>query len=91
MRSNQNPNPETRFHNLTYQDQLDAVWQQGQLLITRQIPGFWLHLYAVNTFFVEIWICQRTYTVTLLRVLNQPNDLEPYLYHVQLSLHELLP
>ncbi|KAA9349600.1 hypothetical protein [Larkinella humicola] len=75
----------SHFHALSYQDQLNSVWQQGKLLEARRIPGFWLHLYAVNTFFVEMWICQRRYEVTLLRGFLNTEDLEPYLDKISLN------
>ncbi|WP_421826817.1 hypothetical protein [Larkinella sp.] len=75
----------SHFHELSYQDQLNNVWQQGKLLEARRIPGFWLHLYAVNTFFVEMWICQRRYEVTLLRGFLNTEDLEPYLDKITLN------
>jgi len=73
------------FRRLPYDDQVNLVWQQGKLLEVRRIPGFWLHLYAVNTFFVEMWICQRLYDVTLVRALDDANELEPYLDKISLD------
>jgi hypothetical protein len=73
------------FHSLAYQEQLNLIWQRGILLEARRIPGFWLHLVAVNTFFVEMWICQRQYSVNLVRVLTTTNELEPYLDKVSLN------
>ncbi|GAB4049263.1 hypothetical protein [Spirosoma litoris] len=87
MKSNLNANGAEHFHNLAYQDQLNLIWQQGILLEARRIPGFWLHLYAVNTFFVEMWICQRKYSANLVRVLTDTSELEPYID--KLSLGEL--
>lgn len=89
MRSERNYKGVAHFHRLPYQDQLNLVWQQGQLLEARRIPGFWLHLYSVNTFFVEMWVCQRQYDVTLVRVLDTINELEPYIDKI--SLGELFP
>ncbi|MFD2572857.1 hypothetical protein ACFSUS_19605 [Spirosoma soli] len=77
------------FIALPYQDQLTTVWQRGKLLEARRLPGFWLHLYAVNSFFVEMWVCQRRYEVTLVRALANTDELEPYLDKV--SLGELFP
>ncbi|MVM40618.1 hypothetical protein GO730_27965 [Spirosoma sp. HMF3257] len=88
MPSNLNANGADFFHSLAYQDQLNLIWQRGILLEARRIPGFWLHLYAVNAFFVEMWICQRQYSVNLVRVLTDTNELEPYID--KLSLSELL-
>lgn len=73
------------FHGLPYEDQLNLVWQRGSLLEARRIPGFWLHLYAVNAFFVEMWVCQRRYDVTLLRALANTNELDPYIDRVSLT------
>lgn len=77
------------FHGLPYQDQLNFIWQYGKLLEARRIPGFWLHLYSVNAFFVEMWVCQRQYDVTLVRVLDTISELEPYIDNISLS--ELFP
>ncbi len=89
MQSEQNQYGVAYFHSLPYQDQLNLVWQQGMLIEARRIPGFWLHLYAVNTFFVEMWVCQRRYDVTLVRMLADTNELEPYIDKV--SLRNLFP
>ena len=89
MRSERNYKGVAEFHGLPYQDQLNLVWQQGKLLEARRIPGFWLHLYSVNAFFVEMWVCQRQYDVTLVRVLDTINELEPYIDKI--SLGELFP
>jgi hypothetical protein len=67
------------FQDQPFPDQLNVIWQRGALLETRRIPGFWLHLYALDTFFVEMWVCQRRYDVSLLRVLACTDELEPYL------------
>ncbi|QMW02907.1 hypothetical protein [Spirosoma foliorum] len=85
MKSNLNGNGADHFHNLAYQDQLNLIWQQGKLLEARRIPGFWLHLYAINAFFVEMWICQRKYSVNLVRVLANVDELEPYIDKVSLG------
>ncbi|MVM35916.1 hypothetical protein GO755_38240 [Spirosoma sp. HMF4905] len=87
MQRNFDNNGVDYFHSLAYQDQLNLIWQQGTLLEARRIPGFWLHLYAVNTFFVEMWICQRKYSANLVRVLADTNELDPYID--KLSLGEL--
>lgn len=85
MKNNLNANGADHFHNLAYQDQLNLIWQQGKLLEARRIPGFWLHLYAINAFFVEMWICQRKYSVNLVRVLANVDELEPYIDKVSLG------
>ena len=73
------------FRELPYQAQVDLVWQRGILLEARRLPGFWLHLYAVDTFFVETWVCQRRYDVTLVRLLDDTNELEPYIDKISLE------
>ncbi len=85
MQDKRNEYGVTYFYGLPYQDQLNLVWQHGMLIESRRIPGFWLHLYAVNTFFVEIWVCQRRYDVTLVRMLANTNELEPYIDKVSLG------
>lgn len=79
----------TQFCELSFQDQLNTVWQKGKLLETRRLPGFWLHLYAVDAFFVEMWVCQRRYEVTVLRGFVDTYELSPYID--QISLGGLLP
>ena len=85
MHSERNQEGASHFHGLPYQDQLNFVWQQGKLLEARRIPGFWLHLYSVNAFFVEMWVCQRRYDVTLVRVLEDLHELEPYVDRISLE------
>ena len=85
MRSEPGRSDALHFQSLAYTDQLNTIWQRGKLLEARRIPGFWLHLYALNSFFVEAWVCQRRYDVTLLRVLTDTNELTPYLDKVSLD------
>ena len=85
MESDLNKNGATYFQGLPYAKQLDLIWQQGVLLDARRIPGFWLHLFAVNSFFVEMWVCQRRYEANLVRVLTDTAELEPYIDKVSLS------
>lgn len=73
------------FQALPYQEQLTLVWQSGTLLASRRLPGFGLHLYAVNSFYVELWICQQTYTATLLYSFSKTQNLEPYLENIVLG------
>ncbi|MBD2753171.1 hypothetical protein [Spirosoma validum] len=85
MQSERNHDGAASFQRLSYQEQLNLVWQRGVLLEARRLPGFWLHLYAVNSFFVETWVCQRRYDVTLVRLLGDTNELEPYLDKILLG------
>ncbi|MBN8822695.1 MULTISPECIES: hypothetical protein [unclassified Spirosoma] len=85
MYTGQNHEGAAYFHQLPYEDQLNLIWRHGKLIEARRIPGFWLHLYAVNAFFVEMWICQRRYDVELLRVLDHTNELEPYIDKISLT------
>ncbi|GAB3994449.1 hypothetical protein GCM10028807_32310 [Spirosoma daeguense] len=85
MHNERNEKRVAYFYNLPYHDQLNLVWQQGMLIEARRIPGFWLHLYAVNAFFVEMWVCQRRYDVTLLRPLSNMDELEPYIDKISLN------
>ncbi|GAB3952319.1 hypothetical protein GCM10028805_34120 [Spirosoma harenae] len=90
MMQNSRSNQEAaHFYSLPYNEQLKLVWQQGRLIEARRIPGFWLHLYAISTFFVEMWVCQRRYDVELVRLLNDTDELEPYIDKI--SLNELFP
>lgn len=85
MQGEWNHDSAASFQRLSYQEQLTLVWQRGVLLEARRLPGFWLHLYAVHSFFVEIWVCQRRYEVTLVRLLNDTNELEPYIDKISLA------
>ena len=89
MKSERNQNGAAYFQGLTYQDQLNLVWQRGILLEARRLPGFWVQLYAVNSFFVETWVCQRRYDVTLVRLLDDTSELEPYIDKI--SIGNVLP
>ncbi|MCK8492647.1 MULTISPECIES: hypothetical protein [Spirosoma] len=91
MQNDRNLNKAAYFNRLTYQEQLEAIEQQGQALQVRQIPDFWIHLYAIGALFVELWVCQQNHDVMLLRVLSASSELDPYLQPIDLALHELLP
>lgn len=73
------------FRGLSFQEQLNTVWQSGIMLDTKRLPGFWLHLYAVNSFFVEMWICQRRLDVTLVRGFSNTDELKPYIDRISLE------
>jgi hypothetical protein len=77
-----------QFDAQSFQEQLNTIWQRGLLLEARRLPGFWLHLYTVDAFFVEVWVCQRRYDVTLLRVISNTDELTPYVD--KLAIDELL-
>ncbi|GAB3931674.1 hypothetical protein [Larkinella terrae] len=85
MKSEQEKKGLTYFRNLSFQDQLNVVWQTGILLDTKRLPGFWLHLYAVNSFFVEMWVCQRRLDVTLVRGFSDTDELKPYTDRISLD------
>ncbi|GAB3689245.1 hypothetical protein GCM10027592_05370 [Spirosoma flavus] len=85
MQNERNDRDAAYFYGLPYHEQLNLVWQRGMLIEARRIPGFWLHLYAVNTFFVEMWVCQRRYEVTLVRLLSNTDELEPYIDKISLK------
>jgi hypothetical protein len=85
MKSDQKNREVTRFQKLSYQEQLGTVWQKGILLEARQIPGFWLNLYAMDAIFVEVWICQHKFEITLLRCFSNPDELEPYLVNFSID------
>ncbi len=73
------------FSGLSWDEQIDNVWAEGKLLMTRRISGYWLHLYAIDSFFAEIWICQKGYDVCLVRGFIDTSELEPYLRQVNIS------
>nr|WP_293843024.1 hypothetical protein [uncultured Arsenicibacter sp.] len=77
------------FSGLSWDEQIDSVWADGTLLMTRRVSGYWLHLYALESFFAEIWICQKGYEVCLVRGFIDTSELEPYL--LQVNLNELVP
>lgn len=81
-------NHASHFAEETFQNQLNAIWQRGKLLETRRLPGFWLYLYSLDTFFVEMWICQRRYDVSMLRTLASTRELESYISRI--LLHDLI-
>ncbi|GAB3247239.1 hypothetical protein GCM10027347_02710 [Larkinella harenae] len=85
MKSEREKKELTYFRGLSFQDQLNTVWQTGKLLDTKRLPGFWLHLYAVNSFFVEMWICQRRLDVTLVRGFSDTDELKPYIDRISLE------
>ncbi|GAB3911097.1 hypothetical protein GCM10028803_51720 [Larkinella knui] len=85
MKSEQEKKKLAYFRALSFQEQLNTVWQTGILLDTKRLPGFWLHLYAVNTFFVELWICQRRLDVTLVRGFSNTEELKPYIDRISLD------
>lgn len=79
------PDGSVHFAEKSFQDQLALLWQRGKVLETRRLPGFWLHLYALDTLFVEMWICQRRYEVSMLRLVMSTDELEPYLHQISLG------
>lgn len=85
MKSEREKKGLAHFRGLTFQEQLNIVWQTGILLDTKRLPGFWLHLYAVNSFFVEMWICQRRLDVTLVRGFLDTDELKPYIDRISLD------
>ncbi len=89
MINSQSVNTTAQFEGLSFAEQATVIWQKGRPVATRHLPEFRLHLYAVNGFFVEMWVCRRRYVVTLFRILADTNELAPYLSTVVLD--DLLP
>ncbi|QIP13459.1 hypothetical protein G8759_12885 [Spirosoma aureum] len=68
----------SEFDGLPFAEQAAIIWQKGQPVATRHLPDFRLHLYAVDHFFVEMWVCRRRFIVTLFRPITDTDDLLPY-------------
>lgn len=66
------------FDQLPFVEQAAQIWQRGQPLATRYVGDFRLHLYVLDNFFVEMWVCRRRYVVTLFRPLVAVDGLLPY-------------
>ncbi|WP_338870346.1 hypothetical protein WBJ53_22525 [Spirosoma sp. SC4-14] len=69
----------TEFEQLPFAEQATVIWRQGRPVATRHLPDFRLHLYAVDRFFVEMWVCRRRFVVTLFRVIPDTDELMPYI------------
>lgn len=67
------------FEQLSFNEQASVIWRQRRPVTTRYLPDFHLHLYAVDRFLVEMWVCRRRFVVTLFRGITDVSELSPYI------------
>ena len=73
------------FNLLSFDHQLNCVWQQGTFLVTRRVGVFYLCLYALDSFYVEIRYSQDLRQITACRSFRSNIALEPYLEQIELG------
>ena len=67
------------FNRLSDEDQLCAVWEQSNFVVTRRQGPYLLNLYAIDAFWVEVRYHPGQNQITGCRAFGSINALEPYL------------
>lgn len=78
-----------KFNLLSFDYQLNCVWEQGTFLMTRRIGKFYLCLYGLESFYVEIRYSQDFRQITACRSFRSSIALEPYLEQIELDVCRL--
>jgi hypothetical protein len=73
------------FNSLTETEKADAVWT-GSFLADRQANGLMVQLYAVNSFYVEVFYDPQANQIVGFRAFNTKNLLVPYLAHIKFNI-----
>jgi hypothetical protein len=67
------------FNRLSDEDQLCAVWEQSNFVVTRRQGPYLLNLYAIDAFWVEVRYHPGQNQITGCRAFRSIDALEPYL------------
>lgn len=67
------------FNRLSDEDQLCAVWEQSDFVVSRRLGPYLLNLYAIDAFWVEVRYHPRQNQITGCRAFRSTVALEPYL------------
>lgn len=67
-----------QFRALPTKEQIDYSFTYGTYLACRPIVGFGVHLYHLNDFFCEVWVCQTFKEARLTRTFTSAGQLAPY-------------
>lgn len=68
-----------QFNLLPESERFAALWQNGVYLDTRTANGYRVNLYALFSFYVEVFYNPTSNQVERLRSFTSVNQLEPYL------------
>jgi len=74
------------FNALEENKKADAVWK-GTFLADREENGLAVQLYAVDSFYVELFYDPQANRVLRFRAFRSKNQLVPYLALIRLNLH----
>ena len=72
------------FIQLSDREKADMVLQQGTFLMTRELHGLKINLYAVEDFYVEVWYNPEPYYIQKIISFGGIVCLEPYLDLIKL-------
>ncbi len=72
------------FKRLSEQDQLTAVWEQSNFVISRRDGRLYRNLYAIESFFVEVCYNPDLNQTVGCRAFSSSSQLEPYLHGINL-------
>jgi hypothetical protein len=74
------------FNGFTEDEKANAVWQ-GSFLADREENGLTVQLYAVSSFYVEVYYDPIANKILKFRSFTSKNLLVPYLAHIKFNLH----
>ena len=67
------------FNRLSETDQLSAVWERSNFVVSRRLGPYLLNLYAINAFWVEVRYHPGQNQLMGCRAFRSTDGLEPYL------------
>ena len=76
------------FKNLRQRQQAAHLAQHGQPLAERTEDSFDLHLFAVETFYAEVWRSRGEEAILFIHVFDRPSGLSDYLPLISLGSYQ---
>jgi len=67
------------YNQLSKDEQGTVLWSQGRFLVNRATSTHKINLYALDRFYVEVWLKHGGNKIDRIRTFSSTNQLEPYL------------
>lgn len=75
----------SEFRNLNEEKQREFFIKKAVLLGERKTQQYYILLFQLEGFYIEIFSCQKEHEVTLIKTFTTTKELEPYLNAIDIS------
>jgi hypothetical protein len=73
------------YNQLSKDEQGTVLWSQGRFLVNRATTSHKINLYALDRFYVEVWLKDGGNEIDRIRSFSSSNQLEPYLSLIDIA------